>query len=387
MANRTWSAVLTPEQGPVLEGVRMELCQASLVHGDADVTVYAQYLEDDLDLEGCFADCNGDSDEEEDSDEEGEEKLEKPEKPEKPKKSANKTESKKLKKAESSDDEEDKEDDDDTDDDDDDDKLDMDNDNEPFVICRLNKYAPSCTLALDLEGSFQFMIKVNTPNSSGAKPEVALVGTFDPMEEDDDEMDFSDEDEEFEPAIAFDDMSNRVTDVTSEDETAPESTKASIEDSPDTTAAEVVSKPAAGQAQGKKGKKAQNKRPAAENSEPAAKKAKESSAVVRKELPEGVKYEMLSAGSGKQATPGKKAKVRYEGRLASNGRKFDSGVLDFVIGSGDMIKGFDVGVRGMLQREQRRVWVPSRLAYGRQGTDGIPPNSDLIFDVTLLGVH
>lgn len=378
MANRTWSAVLTPEVNPVLEDVRMELCQASLVFGDADVTVYGQYLDEDVDLDDGVLNEDDSEDEvdvkgsDDDDDEDDEEVKE-------PKPAPKKKEKKIVKKggdAESSSDEEEMNEDDDEGDD----NL-MQGDNEPFVICRLNKYAPSCTLALDLEGSFQFMIKVNKPNSSGMNPKVALVGTFDIIDEDeDDDIDLSDE--EFEPGVISENMADRVTEVTSEDdeETAPESTKTGGADTPPVQ-------------ETKKGKKAQNKRPAAERSETATKKAKEESttggksAVVRKELPEGVKYEVLSTGSGKQAAPGKKAKVRYEGRLASNGRKFDSGTLDFVIGSGDMIKGFDVGVRGMLQKEQRRIFVPSRLAYGRQSVGDIPPHSDLIFDITLLGVH
>lgn len=67
---------------------------------------------------------------------------------------------------------------------------------------------------------------------------------------------------------------------------------------------------------------------------------------ITKTLPGNIKYSILTVGSGKTASVGKRVKVRYEGRLASNGKKFDSGTLDFTIGAGEMIKGFDLGVRG-----------------------------------------
>ncbi|XP_055389083.1 uncharacterized protein LOC129618341 [Condylostylus longicornis] len=105
---------------------------------------------------------------------------------------------------------------------------------------------------------------------------------------------------------------------------------------------------------------------------------------VVRQLAGGVKYEVLGVGRGtKIATIGKRVKVKYEGRLA-NGKQFDKGTLDFTIGGGDMIKGFDLGARGMLEQEKRRVFIPSRLAYGKQKVGGIPPNSDLIFEITLL---
>lgn len=106
--------------------------------------------------------------------------------------------------------------------------------------------------------------------------------------------------------------------------------------------------------------------------------------VAARVLPGGVKYEVLKTGTGKIASVGKRVKVKYEGRLARNGKKFDSGSLDFTVGSGDMIKGFDLGVRGMLVQERRRILIPARLGYGKQSVGGILPNSDLIFEVTLL---
>jgi len=78
-------------------------------------------------------------------------------------------------------------------------------------------------------------------------------------------------------------------------------------------------------------------------------------------------------------------KVRYDGRLAKNGKRFDKGVINFKLGKGEVIQGWDEGVKGMLRGEQRRLLIPSKMAYGPRGAPpDIPPNADLTFDVELL---
>mmetsp|Transcript_36564 Transcript_36564/g.59856 ORF Transcript_36564/g.59856 Transcript_36564/m.59856 type:complete len:85 (+) Transcript_36564:592-846(+) len=82
---------------------------------------------------------------------------------------------------------------------------------------------------------------------------------------------------------------------------------------------------------------------------------------------------------------GKKVKVRYEGRLGSTGGRFDKGVIEFRLGMGEVIEGWDQGVKGMLRGERRRLLVPAKLGYGRRGAPpAIPPNANLVFEVELM---
>ena len=101
----------------------------------------------------------------------------------------------------------------------------------------------------------------------------------------------------------------------------------------------------------------------------------------------GLQYWNMKLGTGALAIPGKKAKVKYTGWLTT-AKKFDSGVYDFVIGNGEVIKGWDEGVAGMKVGGKRQLRIPPQLAYGEKGYPGaIPPNATLIFDVELLGAE
>jgi FKBP-type peptidyl-prolyl cis-trans isomerase FkpA len=104
-------------------------------------------------------------------------------------------------------------------------------------------------------------------------------------------------------------------------------------------------------------------------------------------------------GTGKEATLGSNVRVHYTGwfykPMAKNqkGRKFDSSLdrgepLDFRLGAGQVIKGWEQGVAGMKVGGKRTLIIPSDLAYGKRGagSGSIPPDSDLIFDVELLDV-
>jgi len=107
---------------------------------------------------------------------------------------------------------------------------------------------------------------------------------------------------------------------------------------------------------------------------------------VKKTLPSGVKIEVVAMGDPKkpQVAKGKKITVKYDGRLAVSGSRFDKGDLTFRAGVGEMIPGFDQGVIGMMVGEKRKIFIPSRLGYGAKGVKpDIPPNADLIFEVTV----
>jgi len=105
-------------------------------------------------------------------------------------------------------------------------------------------------------------------------------------------------------------------------------------------------------------------------------------------------------GTGKEASLGSNVVVNYTGWFhkplakQQRGRKFDSSLdngrdpLEFQLGAGRVIKGWEQGVAGMKVGGKRTLIIPSALAYGKRGAGGgsIPPDSDLIFDVELLNV-
>jgi len=105
----------------------------------------------------------------------------------------------------------------------------------------------------------------------------------------------------------------------------------------------------------------------------------------------GVKIEILKEGTGTEVKNGDTVYVHYTGMLV-NGTKFDSSVdrgipFEFTLGAGQVIKGWDIGVKGMKVGEKRKLTIPSDLAYGSRGAGGaIPPNATLIFEVELLGI-
>lgn len=105
-------------------------------------------------------------------------------------------------------------------------------------------------------------------------------------------------------------------------------------------------------------------------------------------LPGGLTCEVTREApeTAKVAKPGMVVMLRFEGRLNGkrNDRRFDAGMLDFILGDGSMIPGFNNGVAGMRVGEQRRIWVPAKMGYGKKGKKSkVPPNSDLVFDVVL----
>lgn len=103
-------------------------------------------------------------------------------------------------------------------------------------------------------------------------------------------------------------------------------------------------------------------------------------------LPSGVFIKTEAEGEGDPVTTGR-VTVQYEARLVS-GTVADPGnaPLSFEFGEGDVIPGFELGVSGMRIGEERRIIIPSNLAYGSSGFGPIPPDAVLIFRVTLVSV-
>jgi len=101
-------------------------------------------------------------------------------------------------------------------------------------------------------------------------------------------------------------------------------------------------------------------------------------------------------GSGKAATPGATVSVHYTAWLYApkatrqHGARFDSSEggapFTFKLGAGQVIKGWDQGLAGMKVGGRRTLVVPAALGYGAQGAGPIPPNANLIFDITLVDV-
>ncbi len=118
--------------------------------------------------------------------------------------------------------------------------------------------------------------------------------------------------------------------------------------------------------------------------------------MTRQKTDSGLQYEVIQAGSGESPQTGKQVTVHYSGWLDNNGEpgtKFDSSVdrgqpFTFVIGVGQVIKGWDEGVMAMNVGEKRRLYIPADLGYGAYGAGSvIPPHASLIFDVELLKIQ
>ena len=109
-------------------------------------------------------------------------------------------------------------------------------------------------------------------------------------------------------------------------------------------------------------------------------------------LASGLQYEDMNVGSGKMAEPGMNVSVHYTGWL-TDGTKFDSSVdrgqpFKFQLGGGQVIRGWDEGVKGMRIGGKRKLTIPPDMGYGANGAGGvIPPNATLVFDVELLDVQ
>lgn len=101
----------------------------------------------------------------------------------------------------------------------------------------------------------------------------------------------------------------------------------------------------------------------------------------------------VTEGDGAEAVAGKTVSLHYVGVAHSTGEEFDASYnrgqpLQFQLGSGQVIAGWDTGVQGMKVGGRRQLVVPPHLAYGDRGAGGvIKPGETLIFVVDLLEVR
>ncbi|HLN53520.1 MAG TPA: FKBP-type peptidyl-prolyl cis-trans isomerase [Lentimicrobium sp.] len=105
----------------------------------------------------------------------------------------------------------------------------------------------------------------------------------------------------------------------------------------------------------------------------------------------GLYYIETKKGTGEQATAGKTVKVHYTGTLI-DGKKFDSSLdrnqpFEFVLGKGQVIPGWEEGIAMMKEGGKAKLLIPSKLAYGENGSAPvIPPSAPLVFEVELIDV-
>lgn len=103
-----------------------------------------------------------------------------------------------------------------------------------------------------------------------------------------------------------------------------------------------------------------------------------------------LEIEDIKEGQGEEVKSGDTIEVNYIGTLA-NGQKFDSSydrneTFTTEIGTGKVIKGWDMGLLGMRPGGKRRLTIPPSLGYGNQPAGKIPPNSTLIFEIELVSI-
>lgn len=117
--------------------------------------------------------------------------------------------------------------------------------------------------------------------------------------------------------------------------------------------------------------------------------------IAASKTPSGLYYVIKQQGSGATAKPGQEVTMNYTGMLL-NGKAFDSNTdpkfhhvqpLTFVLGAGQVIRGWDIGIQLLNAGSTATFYIPSDLAYGPEGSGKvIPPNSILVFDVELTDI-
>ncbi|MGO4709491.1 peptidylprolyl isomerase [Chryseobacterium sp. 2TAF14] len=140
-----------------------------------------------------------------------------------------------------------------------------------------------------------------------------------------------------------------------------------------------------------KSKIAANNKAMAEKAESEAKKALEELKAGMQVTESGLYYKITKKTEGKAPKAGDNVQVHYAGKL-TNGTEFDSSFkrnepLEFPVGTGRVIKGWDEGILLLKEGETATLLIPPAMGYGERGAGGvIPPNAWLIFDVELVKV-
>jgi len=110
--------------------------------------------------------------------------------------------------------------------------------------------------------------------------------------------------------------------------------------------------------------------------------------ILRQTTERGVEYAVVRQGTGIQLEPEMRLKVHYNGFL-EDGTRFDSSYdrarpIEFVLGRGMVIPGWEEGLQQLRVGDQARIWIPYHLAYGENGRGPIPARANLIFDVEIM---
>jgi len=238
-------------------------------------------------------------------------------------------------------------------------------------------------------------------------------------EEGDSDEEYSED--EYDSEDDLDDMEDpRITEITEEDEEAPKlveakkgKNKRAADESLDNLITESKAEPteklskkqakkaktaAAAEEEAPSSAKSDKKVQFAKNLEqgptptkaaPAAEKPK---AAAGPRVVNGVTIDDKKAGTGPAAKNGDRVGMRYIGKLQKNNKVFDSNKkgkpFTFKLGSGEVIKGWDIGVAGMAVGAERRITIPAHHAYGARGAPpDIPGGATLVFDVKVVEIN
>ncbi|MBW6478596.1 MAG: FKBP-type peptidyl-prolyl cis-trans isomerase [Bacteroidales bacterium] len=103
----------------------------------------------------------------------------------------------------------------------------------------------------------------------------------------------------------------------------------------------------------------------------------------------GLRYAVIKEGDGMMLVTGMRVRIHYNGFFEEDMTIFDSSFqrgepIDFTLGKGMVIRGWEEGISKLRVGDIARLWIPYELAYGEQGRGPIPPATNLIFDVEVI---